>query len=164
MNERIREKTTSAAYGDPEYVSDLSRGSGFGLRITGEKLKEEGRDKSWYNLANGKIIQRNGLDLKHGVQSLSQNTANSDAYPQPTHSFANQSDTLMGRSWQSSDEEEYMWDDVNCADKDQRASKEPYKSVSVNIYLILPLTSFRKRKQPVCTSSAVHLPCRLCSG
>lgn len=129
LNERIREKTTSAAYGDPEYVSDLSRGSGFGLRITGEKLKEEGRDKSWYNPANGKILsQRNGLDLKHGVQSLSQNTANSDAYPQPTHSFANQSSTLMDRSWQSSDEEEYMWDDVNCADKDQRASKDPYKT------------------------------------
>ncbi|XP_049401831.1 uncharacterized protein LOC125865668 [Solanum stenotomum] len=129
LNERIREKTTSAAYGDPEYVSDLSRSSGFGLRITGEKLKEEGRDKSWYNPANGKILsQRNGLDLKHGVQSPSQNTANSDAYPQSTHSFANQSGTLMDRSWQSSDEEEYMWDDVNCADKDQRASEDPYKT------------------------------------
>ncbi|XP_055807085.1 polyadenylation and cleavage factor homolog 4-like isoform X2 [Solanum dulcamara] len=129
LNERIREKTTSAAYGDPEYVSDLSRGSGFGLRITGEKLKEEQCDKSWYNSANGKILsQRNGLDLKHGVQSLSQNTANSDAYPQPTHSLANRSSTLMDRSWQSSDEEEYMWDDANSADKDQRASEDSYKS------------------------------------
>lgn len=166
LNERIREKSTSAAYGDPEYVSDLSRGSGFGLRITGEKLKEERCDKSWYNSANGKILsQRNGLDLKHGVQSLSQNTANSDAHPQPTHSLANRSSTLMDRSWQSSDEEEYMWDDVNSADKDQRASEDSYKSVSVSVYLILPLTlpPKRKRKQPVCSSYAVHFPCRFCS-
>ncbi|XP_060177002.1 uncharacterized protein LOC132607168 [Lycium barbarum] len=129
LNERIREKTIGAAYGDPEYGSDLSRGPGFGLRITGEKFKEEGFDKSWYNSANGKILsQRNSLDLKHGFQSLSQNTANSDAYPQLKHSFANQSSTLMDRSWQSSDEEEYMWDDVNSAGKDQRASEDSYKS------------------------------------
>lgn len=127
LNERIREKTTSPAYGDPEYVSDLSRGSGFGLRITGEKFKEEEFDKSWYNSANGKILrQRNGLDLKHG--GLSQKTANFDAYPQLTRSFANQSSTLMDRSWQSSDEEEYMWDDVNSAGKDERASEDSYKS------------------------------------
>lgn len=141
LNERSLGKTTSAAYGDPEYVSDLSGGSGFGLRITGEKLKEEGCGKSWYNPANGKILsQRNGLGLKHGVQSLSQNTVNSDAYPQPTHSFSNQSSGLMDRSWQSSDEEEYMWDDVNIADKDQQASEDSYKSVSVKVYLILPFT------------------------
>ncbi|KAM3205440.1 polyadenylation and cleavage factor 4 [Capsicum annuum] len=128
VNERICEKTTSAAYGDPEYVSDLSRASGFGLRSTSEKFKEEGFNKSWYNSANGKILsQSNGLDLKHGVQSLSQRTANSDAYPQPTHSFANRSSTLMDRSWQSSDEEEYMWDDVNSAGKDERASEDSYK-------------------------------------
>ncbi|KAJ8570643.1 hypothetical protein K7X08_037615 [Anisodus acutangulus] len=129
LNERICEKTTSAAYGDPEYGSDLSRGSGFGLRITGEKFKEERFDKSWYNSANGKILsQRSGLDLKHGFQSLSQSTANSDAYPQPKHSIANQSSTLMDRSWQSSDEEEYMWHDISSAGKDQRASDDSYKS------------------------------------
>ncbi|KAJ8534023.1 hypothetical protein K7X08_007347 [Anisodus acutangulus] len=129
LNERIREKTISAAYGDPEYGSDLSRGSGFGLRLTGEKFKEEGFDKSWYNSANGKVLsQRNGLDLKHGFQGLSRKTANSDAYPQLTHSFANRSSTLMDRSWQSSDEEEYIWDDVNSAGKDQRASEDSYKS------------------------------------
>ncbi|MCD7470424.1 hypothetical protein HAX54_010294 [Datura stramonium] len=131
LNEGIREKTTSAAYGDPE---NLSRGSGFRLRITGEKFKEEGFDKSWYNSANGKILsQRNGLDLKHGVQSLSQNTAKADAYPQLTHS-ANRSSTLMDRSWQSSDEEEYMWDDVNSAGKDQRASEDSYKSGLDNLH------------------------------
>ncbi|CAN4109536.1 unnamed protein product [Withania somnifera] len=135
LNERIHEKTTSPAYGDPEYVSDLSRGSGFGSRITGEKYTEEEFDKSWYNSANGKMLrQRNGLDLKHGVQSLSQKTANSDAYPELTHSFANQSSTLMDRSWQSSDEEEYMWDDVNSAGKDQRASEDSYKSGLDNQY------------------------------
>ncbi|KAK4377743.1 hypothetical protein RND71_004039 [Anisodus tanguticus] len=129
LNERICEKTISAAYGDPEYGSDLSRGSGFGLRITGEKFKEERFDKSWYNSANGKILsQRSGLDLKHGFQSLSQSTANSDAYPQPKHSIANQSSTLMDRSWQSSDEEEYMWHDISSAGKDQRASDDSYKS------------------------------------
>ncbi|CAN4118850.1 unnamed protein product [Withania somnifera] len=129
LNERIREKTTTPAYGDPEYVSDLSRVSGFGLRITGEKFKQEEFDKSWYYSVNGKILrQRNGLDLKHGVQSLPQKTSNSDAYPQLTHSFANRSSTLIDRSLQSSDEEEYMWDDADSAGKDQGASEDSYKS------------------------------------
>ncbi|XP_060201300.1 polyadenylation and cleavage factor homolog 4-like isoform X1 [Lycium barbarum] len=129
LNDHVPEKTISAAYGDSDYGSDLSRRSAFGVGRGGERLKEQGFDKPWYDSGTGKILsQRSGLDIKHGFQSISQKSATSDAHPQLIQSLPNRTSTLTDRSWKNSEEEEYMWDDVNSAAKDRWASEDSDKS------------------------------------
>ncbi|MCD7468629.1 hypothetical protein HAX54_007012 [Datura stramonium] len=129
LNEHVPEKTLIATYGDSVPVSDLSRHSAFGVGRGGERFKEQGFDKSWYDSGTGKILsQRSGLDIKHGFQSISQKSATSDAHPQLIQSLPNRTSTLMDRSWKNSEEEEYMWDDVNSAAKDRWASEDSDKS------------------------------------
>lgn len=131
MNEHVPEKAITAAYGDSDYVSDLPRRSAFGVGRGGERFKEQGFDKPWYDSGTGKILsQRSGLDIKHGFQSIAQKSSTSDAHPQLMQSLPN-------RSWKNSEEEEYMWDDVNSAAKDRWASEDSDKSVReclTNIY------------------------------
>ncbi|XP_016473895.1 polyadenylation and cleavage factor homolog 4 isoform X1 [Nicotiana tabacum] len=129
LNEHVPEKTISAAYGDSDYGSDVSRRSAFGAGRGGERIKEQGFDKPWYDSGTGKILsQRSGLDIKHGFQSISQKSATSDAHPQLIQSLPNRTSTLTDRSWKNSEEEEYMWDDVNSAAKDRWASEDSDKS------------------------------------
>ncbi|XP_049359229.1 polyadenylation and cleavage factor homolog 4 [Solanum verrucosum] len=129
LNEHVPEKTISAAYGDSDYVSDLSRRAAFGVGRGGERFKEQGFDKPWYDSGTGKILsQRSGMDVKHGFQSIPQKSATSDAHPQLIPSLPNRTSTLTDRSWKNSEEEEYMWDDVNNAAKDRWASEDSDKS------------------------------------
>ncbi|KAM3325021.1 polyadenylation and cleavage factor 4 [Capsicum chacoense] len=122
LNEHVPEKAITAAYGDSDYVSDLPRRSSFGVGRGGERFKEQGFDKPWYDSGTGKILsQRSGLDIKHGFQSIAQKSSTSDAHPQLMQSLPN-------RSWKNSEEEEYMWDDVNSAAKDRWASEDSDKS------------------------------------
>lgn len=133
LNEHVPEKTISAAYGDSDYVSDLSRRSAFAVGRGGERFKEQGFDKPWYDSGNGKILSQ---DIKHGFQSIAQKSATSDAHPQLIPSLPNRT-SLTDRSWKNSEEEEYMWDDVNSAAKDRWASEDSDKSVReclTNIY------------------------------
>lgn len=129
LNEHVPEKTIGTAYGDSDYVSDLSRRAAFGVGRGGERFKEQGFDKPWYDSGTGKILsQRSGLDIKHGFQSIPQKSATSDAHPQLIPSLPNRTSTLTDRSWKNSEEEEYMWDDVNNAAKDRWASEDSDKS------------------------------------
>ncbi|XP_004246564.1 polyadenylation and cleavage factor homolog 4 [Solanum lycopersicum] len=129
LNEHVPEKTISAAYGDSDYASDLPSRAAFGVGRGGERFKEQGFDKPWYDSGAGKILsQRSSLDTKHDFQSIPQKSATSDAHPQLIPSLPNRTSTLTDRSWKNSEEEEYMWDDVNNAAKDRWASEDSDKS------------------------------------
>ncbi|KAJ8532759.1 hypothetical protein K7X08_015648 [Anisodus acutangulus] len=129
LSEHVPQKTISAAFEDSDYGSDLSRRSAFGVGRGGERFKEQGFDKSWYDSGTGKILsQRSGLDIKHGFPSISQKSATPDAHPQRIQSLPNRTSNLTDRSWKNSEEEEYMWDDVNSAAKDRWASEDSDKS------------------------------------
>ncbi|KAK3006009.1 hypothetical protein RJ639_016605 [Escallonia herrerae] len=95
ISEPVREKNIGSSYEDYDYSPDLSRHSGLGVAETISS-------------------QSNGFDIKRGFPNYSgPGSANADAKLQPIPSLANRSSSGMNKSWKNSEEEEYMWDDMN---------------------------------------------------
>lgn len=109
LSDPVHEKRVNVAYGDSEYDADVSRRSGLEIGRIGEKFKQQ--DKPWFE--TGTISnQKNGFDLKHGLQTYpSLRSANSAATIPPASNFG--SSIGMTESWKNSEEEEFMWEDVN---------------------------------------------------
>ncbi|KAK2981500.1 hypothetical protein RJ640_030962, partial [Escallonia rubra] len=95
ISEPVREKNIGSSYEDYDYTPELSRHSGLGVAETISS-------------------QRNGFDIKRGFPNYSApGSTNADAKLQPIPSLANRSSSGMNKSWKNSEEEEYMWDDMN---------------------------------------------------
>ncbi|XP_028777178.1 polyadenylation and cleavage factor homolog 4 isoform X2 [Neltuma alba] len=115
------------SYGGNEYGSDLSRNSGLGIGRAGGRTSELARDKAWYkagsNAADMMSAQRNGFSLK---RSLSNHEApksiNLDEHNQPTQTMTGIKSSVLSSSWKNSEEEEYMWDEVNAGLSEHGAS------------------------------------------
>lgn len=114
----LHEKNVSAAYGDYEYSSDLSRTLGSATGRTGGRIAEQGHDKPWYGAASSVVetisSQKNGFNIKHGLPNYrASKSAYADLQLKPTQSITNRSSSAISSSWKNSEEEEFMWDDVN---------------------------------------------------
>lgn len=118
-SESLHEDNTG--YEDNEYTSNLSRNSDLAYarareRVTGQDV----RDKSWYadrSATEASASQRNTFE---NPRELSKNRASwkgvGAVQMQPkgaTQSLANNGSRLKNKSWKNSEEEEYMWDDMN---------------------------------------------------
>ncbi|KAF9591125.1 hypothetical protein IFM89_002080 [Coptis chinensis] len=118
-SESFHEKN-SAGYEDNDYSSDISRDSDLGYVRAGERITEQdGHDKPWYganrNAGEATVSQRNGFDSKLGYSKLrAPKSALAGTQVQqkaPTQSVAHS--RIINENWKNSEEEEYMWDDMN---------------------------------------------------
>ncbi|XP_023539204.1 uncharacterized protein LOC111799917 isoform X1 [Cucurbita pepo subsp. pepo] len=113
-NDMAQEKNITAAYADYEYGSDLSRTPGIGRRAV-----DEGRDKPWSttgsNLAEKLSGQRNGFNIKLGYENYpAPRSANTGARLLPTQNFSSSSSNRgLSTNWKNSEEEEFMWGEMN---------------------------------------------------
>ncbi|XP_045795996.1 polyadenylation and cleavage factor homolog 4 isoform X3 [Trifolium pratense] len=98
FNDSVPEKSIGGAYGDTEYNSSLSNNLGSGVGRTGSRLIG--------GVAETLSGQRSGFGLKHGF-------SNHEA-PKPMNLDAhNIRNSVMSRNWKNSEEEEFVWDEMN---------------------------------------------------
>ncbi|XP_061368710.1 uncharacterized protein LOC133311651 [Gastrolobium bilobum] len=117
FNDSVPEKTTGASYGSNEYGSDLSRNLGLGIGRTGGRVTELGHDKSWFKagVVPGTVSgQRNGFSLKNSFSNIeSPKSMILDAHHQPTQNITSTRSNAITNSWKNSEEEEFMWEEMN---------------------------------------------------
>ncbi|KAK6126346.1 hypothetical protein DH2020_039918 [Rehmannia glutinosa] len=117
VNEPVRDKSSSVAYSDTEYGSNVSGRPGLGTGRVIEKVKEPGYDRTWYASGSdmtGMSQKKNGFGLKRGFESYAAHESlNSDSDLQLTQKAANTKSNGMSENWKNSEEEEYMWDEMN---------------------------------------------------
>ncbi|XP_050380359.1 polyadenylation and cleavage factor homolog 4 [Argentina anserina] len=117
LSERFHEKNIGAEYDESDYDSDLPRRSNLGIGRSGGNIIQQGHDKPWYggvsSAAETISIQRNGFNKKHGLNYSAPKSANADPRLQTPQVIASRNRGGLSSSWKNSEEEEYMWDDIN---------------------------------------------------
>ncbi|KAI9090704.1 hypothetical protein K1719_028557 [Acacia pycnantha] len=126
-SDSVPEKGIDTSYGGNEYGSELSRNSGLGIGRAGGRTSELARDKTWYkagsNAADIMPVQRNGFSLKRSSSNHeAPKSINLDEHNQPTQSLTSIKSRVLSSSWKNSEEEEYMWDEVNAGLTEHGAS------------------------------------------
>ncbi|KAK9126492.1 hypothetical protein Scep_015338 [Stephania cephalantha] len=120
--ELVHEKINSAELEDYECSSEFSRHSDSGFTRADERVTDqEGIDKPWYgtgrSVTEASASQRVAFE---GKRDFSKYRASKSAQPavklQPAvlmTNSVNRSSSTVNRNWKNSEEEEYMWDDMN---------------------------------------------------
>lgn len=117
VNEPVHEKSSSVAYSDSKYGSTVLDRSGLGMGRVVENLKETGYSRSWYE-SNSDVTamshQKNGFGVKRGTENFAGiESANSDSDLQLKQKISSRNTTEMIGNWKNSEEEEFMWDEMN---------------------------------------------------
>ncbi|KAK7337187.1 hypothetical protein VNO77_17749 [Canavalia gladiata] len=117
FNDSVPEKSIGG-YGSSEYSSSISSNLVPGIGRTGSRLTDLGNDKAWFKTGGGVAEnmsgQRNGFGLKHGLLNHgAQKSINLDAHHQPTQNITSIRNNVMSSNWKNSEEEEFMWDEMN---------------------------------------------------
>lgn len=134
FDDYLPEKSISISYEGNGQGSTRSSKLGLGIGGTGGRASDFGHDKIWYKSGSdiGDIsAQRNGLNLKHSVSTHeATKSLNLDAHQPPTQSLSEIPirSCVISRSWKNSEEEEFLWDNMDSGVTDNTAP-----SVSSNL-------------------------------
>lgn len=118
LNEPAHEKNPGAGYGDYEFVSDLPRHSDLAIGNAIERTVEESAiDKPWYgagsNATDATVGQRNGFGFPNAYRNYHlPRKAQTVAHLSAQNIESPSTKGTMG-NWKNSEEEEYMWEDMN---------------------------------------------------
>ncbi|PIA43353.1 hypothetical protein AQUCO_01900022v1 [Aquilegia coerulea] len=128
-SDSVHEKN-SVGYEDNGYSSDTSRNSDLGYVRAAERVTEQdGRDKSWYpvtrNIQEATASQRTTFDTQREFTNY-RTSKPGVPVPQLQQKGLNQSNAqsvsrIVNKNWKTSEEEEYMWDDMRSRDPRKRA-------------------------------------------
>eukprot|EP00268_Persea_americana_P001350 TRINITY_DN10406_c1_g1_i1.p1 TRINITY_DN10406_c1_g1~~TRINITY_DN10406_c1_g1_i1.p1 ORF type:complete len:1148 (+),score=259.03 TRINITY_DN10406_c1_g1_i1:390-3833(+) len=113
-NEPAHEINPGAECGDYEFISDLPRRSDLAIVNASERTVERsGIDKPWYgagsNATDTTAGQRNGFDFPNSYRNYRvPRSAQTE-----THNIGSRSTRGTPGNWKNSEEEEYLWEDMN---------------------------------------------------
>ncbi|XP_011094416.1 polyadenylation and cleavage factor homolog 4 isoform X1 [Sesamum indicum] len=132
VNEPVRDKSSTIRFPDSKYGSSISGHESLGTERVSEKFKEPGLDRPWYESATdvtGKVSnQSNGFHMEHEFESYpAHQSANSDSHLLLKQNFASRKLNGVSRSWKNSEEEEYVWDEMNTRPTDLSAANTSAK-------------------------------------
>ncbi|CAA0829685.1 ENTH/VHS family protein [Striga hermonthica] len=116
VHEPVCDKNSSMA-SDSEYGSAISGRLGLVTGRVVDKAKESGYGKPWYASSSditGISEKKNGFGLKHGHESrAAHDPFISDSAPQLKQKSVIANSNGMSGDWKDTEEEEYMWDEMN---------------------------------------------------
>ncbi|KAL1352039.1 polyadenylation and cleavage factor homolog 4 isoform X2 [Arachis hypogaea] len=112
-NNSVPEKSLAESYGAIKNSSGISS-----IGTTGSRVTELGHDKTWYkagiSVAENTSNQSNGFSLKLGFSNReAPKSMNLGAHHQPTQNLTSIQSSVVPGSWKNSEEEEFMWDEMN---------------------------------------------------
>ncbi|XP_027350034.1 uncharacterized protein LOC113861429 isoform X2 [Abrus precatorius] len=118
FNDSLPEKSISGSYGSSEYSSGISSNLVSGVGRTGSRLIDLGHDKTWFKTGSGVAEnisgQKNAFSLQPGFSNHeAPKSMNLDAHRQQTQNLTNIRSNVMSSNWKNSEEEEFMWDEMN---------------------------------------------------
>ncbi|KAL6496310.1 hypothetical protein OROGR_029568 [Orobanche gracilis] len=114
VKDPVRDKNSSVAYSNSEYGSSISMRPGLGTGRVVEKVKEQGYDRPWYASGSdltGMPQKKNGFGLKRGRAAHESDISDCDL--QLKQKVATTNSNGMRENWKNSDEEEYVWEEMN---------------------------------------------------
>ncbi|KAL5976424.1 hypothetical protein ACLOJK_020755 [Asimina triloba] len=118
LNEPTHEKNSGVGYGDYEFMSDLSQNSYSGDGKANDKTVGRKRDKPWYGAANidtePTAGERNVSDVSkaYGHYQEARSAQTLGQMHLPCNAAPRNSREPVG-NWKNSEEEEYLWEDMN---------------------------------------------------
>ncbi|XP_057438170.1 polyadenylation and cleavage factor homolog 4-like isoform X2 [Lotus japonicus] len=106
FNDSDPERSIGGPFGGNEYSSGISSKSGSGVGRNENRLIG--------GVAETLSSQRNGFSLKHSLSNHeAPKSMNKDAHHQSTQAITDLRSNVMSGNWKDSEEEEFMWDEMN---------------------------------------------------
>ncbi|XP_058108371.1 polyadenylation and cleavage factor homolog 4 isoform X2 [Magnolia sinica] len=154
LNDPAHEKNPGAGYGDYEFVSDLPRCSDLAAGKTNDRVAGRKRDNPWYGTGSSDADmtagETNSSDIPsaYGTYQASRSVQVLNQI-HPPHNVATRSSRGAMGNWKNSEEEEYMWEDMNSRLTDHGGTENSKKDGWTHGVVQKPVSSQRGKWMPL---------------